>query len=529
LVLKFLHESTSRCRCIGPRLAGALGVLVALTLFAGGCTVGPDFQRPETDVPARWSRGSQAAAGVSQAATGEKLARWWTVFGDPMLESLAQRAAAANLDLLLAEARIRQSRAAAAAVGADLGPTLDGSASYRRSHSTTTTGGQTSSATTDQYQAGFDAGWEIDIFGGRRRNLEAARADLLAAEESRRDVLVSLMAEVARDYILLRGYQQQIAVTKKNLEAQEHSARLTRERFEGGFVSGLDVANAEAQAATTAARIPLLESSARQTIYSLSILLGKPPLALAAELSPAGAIPNAPPEVPLGLPSDLLRRRPDIRQVEARLHAATARIGVAAAELFPKFTITGSMGYQSDDAGTLFDGSFWTLGPSALWRLFAGGGLRAGVDVRKALQEQEIITYQKTVLGALQEVENALTTSSREYAHRHALATAVAANRRAVGLAEKLYTEGLTDFINVLQAQQALFSTEDALVQSTTAVSTNLVALYKALGGGWDASFVEGGTVRGKSPPADCTGAHPEMDGFQSVTTQTGRFQMGTN
>jgi multidrug efflux system outer membrane protein len=486
LAMRFFHQSAGRRRSNGPGLAGALAVLMTLAALACGCTVGPDFQRPETSLPAQWSQGGQPPEALPQGVAEEKLASWWTVFGDSMLSSLAKRAAAANLDLLLAEARIRQARAAAAVAGADLGPTLDGSASYRRSHSTLTTGGQTSSTTTDQYQAGFDAGWEIDIFGGRRRNLEAARADLQAAAESRRDVLVLLMAEVARDYIQLRGYQQQITITRKNLGAQEHSARLTRERFEGGFVSGLDVANAEALTATTAARLPLLESSARQTIYSLSILLGKPPAALADELSQEGAIPDAPPQVPLGLPSDLLRRRPDIRQAEARLHAATARIGVAAAELFPKFTITGSLGYRSDDAGTFFDGSFWTLGPSALWRLFASGALRAGVDVQKALQEQELVSYQKTVLMALQEVENALTASSKEQEHRQALTAAVAANRRAVDLAEKLYTEGLTDFINVLQAQQALFSTEDALVQSTTAVSTNLVALYKALGGGWD-------------------------------------------
>ena len=480
-----------------------IGVLATMAASVGGCTVGPDFQRPETIVPARWSQRPQTAAGTSQSATEEKLASWWTVFGDPTLSSLARRAAAANLDLLLAEARIRQARAAAAAAGADLGPTLDGAGSYRRSHSTTTTGGQTSSATTDQYQAGFDAGWEIDLFGGRRRNLEAARADLQAAAELRRDVLVSLMAEVARNYIQLRGYQQQIAVTRKNLAAQEHSARLTRERFEGGFVSGLDVANAEAQTASTAAKIPLLESSAQQTIHSLGILLGKPPQSLAAELSPAGVIPDAPPDVPLGLPSDLLRRRPDIRQAESRLHAATARIGVAVAELFPKFTITGSIGYQSDDAGTFSDGSFWTLGPSALWHLFSSGGLRSGVDLQKAMQEQEAITYQKTVLLALQEVENALVASSKEQAHRQTLAAAVAANRRAVDLAEKLYTEGLTDFINVLQAQQALFSTEDALVQSTTAVSTNLVALYKALGGGWDAASIEKDAAQDAYPPVD--------------------------
>ena len=210
-------------------------------------------------------------------------------------------------------------------------------------------------------------------------------------------------------------------------------------------------------------------------------------MALDAELTPTGDIPGAPPAVPLGVPSDLLRRRPDIRLAEARIHAATARIGVAAAELFPKFTITGAIGYQASDFGDWFDGSsqFWSFGPSAVWRLFESGRIRAGVEVQKALQEQEVIAYRQTVLGALQEVENALVASVKEQSHRESLSQAVAANRKAVTLAEKLYTEGLTDFINVLQAQQALFSTENALVQSTASVSTNLVALYKALGGGW--------------------------------------------
>jgi multidrug efflux system outer membrane protein len=301
--------------------------------------------------------------------------------------------------------------------------------------------------------------------------------------------LVSLMAEVARNYIQLRAYQQQIAITRQNLAAQQHSGRLTRERFEGGFVSGLDVANAEALTATTASQIPLLESSARQTIYSLSILMGETPAALDADLSPAGAIPGGPPQVPTGVPSDLLRRRPDIRLAEAQIHAATARIGVAAADLFPKFTIAGSIGYQSSDLGALFDASnhFWSFGPSALWRLFESGRIRAGIQVQKALQEQELIAYRQTVLKGLQEVENALVASAKEQTHRQALVSAVAANRKAVSLAEQLYTEGLTDFINVLQAQQSLYSTEKALVQSTATVSTNLVALYKALGGGWDA------------------------------------------
>jgi NodT family efflux transporter outer membrane factor (OMF) lipoprotein len=471
-----------------------LGVLVMLLTLLGGCTVGPDFKRPAAAVPDRWRGSVPATADGSPSAADDRLADWWTVFDEPKLNALVERAVAANLDLKLAEARIRQARAALRVAGGNLGPGLDASGDYRRSRSsTTTTTGRAAGVTSDQYQTGFDASWEIDIFGGQRRNLEAAAADLQAAEDSRRDVLVSLMAEVARDYIQLRGYQQQIVITRKNLAAQQHSARLTRERFAGGFVSGLDVANADAQTATTAAQLPLLESSVRQTIYSLSILVGEAPAALEAELSPTGSIPGAPPDVPLGVPSDLLRRRPDIRQAEARIHAATARIGVAAAELFPKFTIAGSLGYQSTDLGTLFDAPsrFWSFGPSAVWHLFASGRLRAGVDVQKALQEQEIITYRQTVLNALQEVENALVASATEQVHRRHLASAVAANRKAVTLAEQLYTEGLTDFINVLQAQQALYSTENALVQSTATVSTDLVALYKALGGGWSVASAD--------------------------------------
>lgn len=464
----------------------------SLAVLLSGCAVGPDFKPPETAVPARWSAAPQPAATMPHAKADELLARWWTVFDDPVLNDLIERAAAANLDLKLAEAVIRQARAASGVAAGGLGPTLDTSGAYQRSRTPLNSGASTrTGVTTDLYQAGFDADWEIDIFGGRRRNLEAAEADLQAAIESHHDVTVSIMAEVARDYIQLRAYQQQLVITRQNLAAQQHSAKLTRERFRGGFVSGLDVANADAQTATTAAQIPLLESSARQTIYSLSILLGEPPAALEAELSPPGAIPApgpAVPAVPMGVPSDLLRRRPDVRQAEARIHAATARIGVATAELFPKFTIAGSAGFQSVNFGSLFDwvNRFWSVGPSVTWHLFQSGSLRAGVEVQKALQEQEFIVYRQTVLNALQEVENALVASTKEQSHREALISAVDANRRAVSLAETLYTEGQTDFINVLQAQQSLYNTQNALVQSNAAVSTDLVALYKALGGGWN-------------------------------------------
>lgn len=474
----------------GSRLRHIARLLLALMTGIGlvliyGCAVGPDFQSPQVSVPAGWAGPAAEPAKLPSASGDQGLADWWTLFQDPILTSLIERAAASNLDLKLAEARIREARAAKSIAAGGLGPTIDASGAYQRSRFSAEN--RTGTATANQYQAGFDAGWEIDIFGGQRRSVEATEADLQAAVETHRDILVTLTAEVARNYINMRAFQQQIAITQKNLAAQKHSALLTRQRFEGGFVSGLDVANAEAQSATTSAQIPLLESSVQQAIYSLSVLLGSPPAALTAELSPVGTIPGALPEVPAGVPSDLLRRRPDIRRAEAQIHAATARIGVAAAELFPKFTIAGSAGFQSTDFSSWFNWAsrFWSFGPSVRWRLFETGRIRAGVELQKALQDQEVINYQQTVLSALQEVENALIASAKEQAHREALVTAVTANRKAVVLAETLYTEGQTDFLNVLQAQGALYTTEDALVQSTRNVSTNLVALYKALGGGW--------------------------------------------
>ena len=471
-----------------------------LTLLAS-CTVGPDFQKPEPNMPDQWHAPLPEAPPAAEVA----LAHWWTAFNDPLLDSLIQRAETSNLDLKLAEARIRQARAVRGVVAGALGPALDASGSYSRSRipvSSSSQTGRSVDVTADDYQAGFDAFWEIDIFGGRRRALEQSNADLLAAVENMRYVQVTLMAEVARNYLLLRSYQQQLAITQKNLAAQTHSAQLTRQRFEGGFVSGLDVANADALSATTAAQIPLLEAAAQQTIYGLSVLLGDAPAALAQELSPLGLIPAAPPAVPLKVPSELLRRRPDIRQAEAQIHSATARIGVAVADLYPKFTISGAAGYRATDFSNLMDWSsrFWSFGPSVSWPLFQSGSLRANVEAQKALQEQEVIIYRQTVLGALQEVENALVAAAKEQAHRAALVMAVAANRKAVGLAETLYTQGLTDFINVLQAERALYETENALVQSSATLSTNLVALYKALGGGWDMAPMESAAADLQTP-----------------------------
>jgi multidrug efflux system outer membrane protein len=466
----------------GRSLALILWLFLAIL---SGCMVGPNFQRPQTPLPADWAGPTAESRPVTPAE--EELARWWTLFDDATLASLVEKAVQSNLDLKQAEARIRQARAARGIVAAGIGPTVDATGAYQHSRAAGSVNGKSEGVITDQYQAGFDAGWELDIFGGVRRAIEAADADLQAALETRRDVLVTLTAEVARNYIDLRAFQERIAISRQNLEAQKHSAALTRLRFQGGFIGALDVANADAQVATTAAQIPLLEASARQSIYSLSVLLGRDPAALIGDLSPVAVIPLAAPSIPLGVPADLLRRRPDVRRAEAEIHAATARIGVATADLFPRFTISGSVGLRAGDFSSWFDWAsrIWSFGPSASWNLFEMGRTRSNIEQQQALQDQSLITYQQTVLTALQEVENALIASAKEEEHRRVLREAVSANRKAVDLAKTLYTQGHTDFLNVLNAQRSLYASEDALIRSTGSVSANLVALFKALGGGW--------------------------------------------
>ena len=475
-------------------LLWSLGLAFCL-VTAVGCAVGPDYRPPEAQVPKDWD-GQSVVSSAQSSRTNTKavtLVEWWNTFQDPTLSSLVEMAVRNNLDVRQAEARIRQARASLGVAGAPLWPEVDASALYQKSQGSSEAGGGGAIATAgglrELFQVGLDASWELDIFGGTRRNIEAAGADLKAAVEDRRDVLVTLAGEVGNNYLTLRGLQQQIAIARKNLEAQRHTANITRRRFEAGFVGGLDVANANAQAATTQAQIPTLESSARAAIYSLGVLLGRQPAALEKDLIKVSPIPPTPPEVPVGLPSDLVRRRPDIRRAEAQLHAATARIGVATADLFPKFSLTGSFGFSSNDLtklGNLANSKFWSFGPSVTWPIFAGGRIYWNIKVQDALQEQALAAYEKTVLTALKDVETALVAYAKEQERRRSLSAAVANNRRAVDLAMKLYIVGKTDFLNVLTAQLNLYTSENALVQSTSTVDTNLIALYKALGGGWE-------------------------------------------
>ena len=338
------------------------------------------------------------------------------------------------------------------------------------------------------YNAGFDAAWEIDIFGGARRAVEAANAEMGAAEYGRRDVLISLLAEVGRNYIGARGYQQRLAITRQNIQVQQKILDLTTNRFQNGLSSDLDVQQAAAVLADTEAQVPALETGFDQSVRHLSVLLGQPPGALLDAMSAEQPIPLTPPAVPVGLPSDLLQRRPDVQRAERDLAAATARIGVAKADLFPKFSLTGIAGLQSISANNWFDyaSRYWSAGPTVQWELFEAGRIRANVRVQNARQEQALAGYQQTVLTALEDAENALTAYAREQVRRESLSQSVSANQQALDLSTQLYRSGLADFLHVLDSERSLYAAQDALVQSDQAVSLNLVQLYKALGGGWE-------------------------------------------
>lgn len=455
-------------------LATAGVCLLGLT----GCMVGPDYIPPRTSTPADW-------VGTTSTQPA-KLTHWWRMFKDPELARLVEEALAANLDARLAEARLRESRTARDVAAGGMLPTVNSSAGYQRTRTAVSV--NTPPEDADLYQAGFDAIWEVDIFGGIRRNIESANATLQATQESLRDVQISLVAEVARNYIQLRGFQQQIEVAEENLRAERHTADITRQKQVAGFVGTLDVANADAQVATTRSQIPVLQVSAQQAIYSLSVLLARPPAYLLGELSKPEQLPVTPPDVPAGLPSDLLRRRPDIRQAEAQLHAATARIGVAEADLFPKFSLTGNLSWQSNLLHDWFTESSQasSFGPAMNWAIYQGGAIRSNIRVQEALRDQSFITYRKTVLIALQDVENALFAYGKEKEHRQALSEAVSASRKAVDVSMQLYSAGQTDFLNVLQAQASLYASQNALVQSNSSACQDVITLYKALGGGWE-------------------------------------------
>ena len=469
-------------------------------------------------MPAEYRRSSAATQPTTHPASQPvSLAQWWTAFDDATLNTLIEQAIKSNQDLKIAESRVREARALRVIARSAQWPSANASGSYSRTRRSENisgfaggfggTGGGTSGAgggtstggfsfgdrDQDFYQAGFDASWELDIFGGVRRSVEAASADLAASEENRRDVLITLLSEVAGNYIELRGLQRQRQVALANLQTQRETLELSRSRFEAGVANELDVKRAEALLSSSEATIPSIEASIGRAVHRLKVLEGRQPESSSDELTQERAVPTAAGAVPLGLPSDLLRRRPDIRRAERELAASTARIGVATADLFPRFSLTGSIGLQSSDLSDLPKSSseFWSLGPSFRWPIFTAGRIRANIRVQNARQEQAASRYEQNVLLALEDVENSLINYGKEQERYRSLDAAVKANRRAVEMSNELYTRGVIDFLNVLDAQRALFVAEEQLVISEKNLSENLVALYKTLGGGWERETAE--------------------------------------
>lgn len=472
---------------------------LAAVMGLSGCAVGPDYEAPTGAAPADFSSlqdPAQGAAPTVPTATalvaGEAdFAVWWRVFNDPIMDRLIERAVQSNVDLRAATARVREARALRGLESSGLYPEVsaNGAATRSRASDNLGPGSFAPSGETSFFDVGLDATWEIDVFGGVRRAVQAADADLAMAVEDRRDILVTVVAEVARNYTELRGLQRRVSLAEHTIHAQQETLDLTNARFRAGLSADLEVAQSQAQLATRQSQLPLLRAALRQAAHRLDVLLGQQPGTVLTELTAEGVIPAPPSRVPVGLPSDLLRRRPDVRRAERGIAGATARVGVATSDLFPKVSLTGSFGFQSAQTGELFDYSSraWSFGPTVRWNIFNAGRVRSSIAAANAREEQALAAYDQTVLLSFEEVENALTGFIQEQERREALQAAVDANRRAVALSTDRYRSGVGDFLNVLESQREAYFSEDQLVQSEADVTRSLIALYKALGGGWGA------------------------------------------
>jgi len=467
----------------------------AVALIFGGCVaVGPDYVPVEPKAPSKWQ--TELEDGLNEAPLNpETLAHWWTTIEDPLLYSLEQQAVKGNLDLKEAQARVREARALRGISKAQLFPIVDATGSITRSRSSESTG---SGKTDTLYAAGFDAGWELDIFGGIRRAVEAAQSDLEASQEQLHDVLVSLLAEVALNYLEVRTFQARLAVTERNIKAQQNTYELNLSRHQAGIISELPVQQALYNLERSRSQVPILQTGLAAAKNRLAVLLGENPGALDDALKEEKPIPVPPASVAVGVPAETLRHRPDIRRAERNLAAKTARIGEATADLYPKFRLLGSIGLESLDNSDFLEWSSrtWHIGPGVSWNIFDAGAIRQNIEVQTARQEQALTQYESTVLSALEEVEDVLVAYAKVRRRREYLVRATEAARQADQLARDQFSAGLVDFSNVLITQLALLSLEDDLAQSEGAVTSTLVLLYKALGGGWKSLEPESASIK---------------------------------
>jgi len=489
-VNKLRLQTGEACTPNLPRLK--LTALIACGLT--GCTMGPDYQKVEPQVANHWQAGQAPETGlktVTSPAEGstspESLKNWWKSFGDATLDHLMVVALADNLDVKIALARIDQARAERRGTRAELFPTVNVATGAQRQSNPFP--GFAPGIKFNLFELGFDALWEIDLFGRQQRRLEAASADLEGAGEHYQQSLVILTADLARSYIEYRNLQNLLKITQANLDAMQGSLGLTEKLFKEGVGTRHDVVRARAQAETTEAQIPALEARQIAGLRQLEVLVGQQPGALARELSQAAAIPVMPGQAILTSPAETLRNRPDLRIAERRLAAATAMQGAAIAELFPKISLSAFLGLRNTDIESLFKSAAFSYGTAAnlLQPLLNFGRIQAGIDLADAQQQEAYLAYQKSVLEALQETETALTRYLKEEIRRQLLARSVADQQESVRLSQLRYQEGVSSFLDVLDSQRALYAVESELANSQAATAINLIALYKSLGGGANA------------------------------------------
>ncbi|SDT14020.1 efflux transporter outer membrane subunit [Bradyrhizobium canariense] len=472
---------------------------MGLSALVAGCMVGPDFVQPDSHLPEVSFQGDKGQVVPDARLPAPTDPMWWRVFRDPVLMKLEGQVAAANLDVQTATLRLAESRFQRGVAAAALFPSLNGDAKYNRelysqngivSLIAPLAGPGFAITPINEYNTGFDASWEIDLWGKVRRQVEAADASVDQAADQRRDALVSSLAELARDYIQLRGVQTQIKIANDNLKVDRDVLSLTQERQQRGLQNALDVENAAAQVEGVRAQIPQLQQQESEYINALSFLLDEPPGALRSTVGEA-SVHTGPPRIPLGIPSELARRRPDIRAAEDQLHAVTANIGVAIGDFYPSIQFNGNVGFDSLEISNLYKPSSlqYTFGPSVTLPIFAGGRLRSTLNLRDAQQQEAAITYRKTVLQAWHEVVNALVAHRLEMSRRARLRAQSEHAGAALDLARTRYNDGVTEFLTVLDAERTLLQAEQQYATSTTNVSLDLVQLFKALGGGWETEF----------------------------------------
>ncbi|HEY8206405.1 MAG TPA: efflux transporter outer membrane subunit [Myxococcaceae bacterium] len=464
--------------------------LIGALLMLGGCAVGPKFTKPEAAVPERWGAKDDPRI-ATQAATD---VQWWKTFGDPTLDRLVELASGQNLSLQAAGLRIMEARAQLGVATGRQYPQL------QTANANVTAAGLSETAPNASglernyvdYQLGFDAVWELDFWGKYRRGVEAETAGLLASVADYYNAFVSVTAEVARTYVLVRTFEVRLALAQENVRVQEEGLRIAESRFRNGATSELDVSQATTLLESTRATIPGLQTGLQQARNALSTLLGQPPGAVEALLDGPGEIPKVPEQVAVSVPAELLRRRPDIRGAELQAAAQCARVGVAEADLYPSFSLFGSLGWQASNIGSagsnLFslDSLFYSVGPRVSWPFFNYGRLKNGVRVQDARFQQQLVNYRDTVLRAVREVDDSMVGFLNAQQTMVFQQSSVKAAQRSATLAMVQYREGAVDFQRVLDAQRSLLQEQNNLAETRSSVTTNLIALYKALGGGWE-------------------------------------------